>query len=703
MSSATRRIRDVVLLTAEVSQHATQRSCALSVLRASVRAARFALPLVVSCLTLTDFALAQIKLPAASLSQRVVVAADTASHWTEGVYDVYLLRGNCYINQGLTYARSREAVVWIQRGGPGGEPPHKAIVYLEGDVTINYQQATAQGKAAGAATLTDRQWFGRFFSLQPIDVRPSQTAPPPPAKPPVYEHASAMLGASSDHVQPAQFAEPVPAPPPVIGPPLGEIRIRMHGRSNVKPDFDAYPVPSTNELVAIVKSGVNIVVDGLENFGSIDVDTDNLVIWTQGSLTGGVEGESLQSRDAPLELYMEGNVVFRQGERIIYAQRMYYDVRRETGLVLDAEVLTPVESYEGLLKLRADVVQITGRDHFIAQNASLTTSRFGIPTYELRAGLMTYDDVQQPRFNVLGQPLVDASGAPIIDHQMLATSRDNRIYIEQIPVFYWPFMATNLERPNFYIDEVQVKNDNIFGMQVYVDWDAYQILGIRNPPPGTEWDISTDYFSHRGPALGTTFDYERQSFFGVPESTNGFFDIWTIYDHGHDDLGVGRRDLIPPRKFRGRWLGQHRQLLPNNYRLTGEVGLISDFNFLEQYFEREWDQLKDQSTNLELKQFIDNSSWSILGAVRLNEFFTETQWLPRLDHFLIGQPLLGDRLTYYEHSSIGYAQFKSAHPPTDPVDAAIWGPLPWETPAASTRSRGRYLTPWANWHTGMRR
>jgi hypothetical protein len=642
---------------------------------------------------LTRFAHAQVQLPGGHLADRVVVAADAASHWTEGSYDVYLLRGNCYVNQGLTYARSQQGVVWIERGGAHGEPPHKVIAYLEGDVTINYQQGESQTKAAGAATLTDRSWFGRFYSLQPIDVRPAKLEPPPPARPEVYQRASLAMGAPSDVVRPAQFAEPIPAPPEVVGPPPGMVRVRLQRRSNVKPEVEGFAVPGTNEWVAIIKNGVNIVVDGVDQFGSIDVDADSLVIWTAGALTGDVEGQSFQSRDAPLELYMEGNVVFRQGERTIYAQRMYYDVRRETGIVLGTELLTPVESYEGLVKLRADVVQMIGRDRFIAENASLTTSRLGIPTYELRAGLMTYDDVQQPRINPFtGVPEVDATGTPIIDHQKLATSRDNRIYIEQIPVLYWPFMATNLEKPNFYIDDVQIKNDNVFGTQVYVDLDAYQVFGITNPPPGTQWDISLDYLSDRGPAGGTTFDYERQTFFGVPESTNGFVDIWMINDHGHDNLGLDRRNLIPPREFRGRLLAQHRQLLPNDFQLTGEAGLISDFNFLEQYFEREWDQLKDQTTDLELKQYLDNQSWSVFGSVRLNEFFTETQWLPRLDHFWIGQPLLGDRLTWYEHSNIAYAQFKSAHPPTDPTDAAVWGPLPWEAPAASTRDGGRYAT-----------
>ena len=66
------------------------------------------------------------------------------------------------------------------------------------------------------------------------------------------------------------------------------------------------------------------------------------------------------------------------------------------------------------------------------------------------------------------------------------------------------------------------------------------------------------------------------------------------------------------------------------------------------------------------------------GAVRVNEFFTETSWLPRLDHFWNGQPLVDDTFTWYEHTSLGYAQQGSASKPTRPdrrgkVDAAAVG------------------------------
>jgi hypothetical protein len=53
---------------------------------------------------------------------------------------------------------------------------------------------------------------------------------------------------------------------------------------------------------------------------------------------------------------MEGNIEFRQGDRIVYADRMYYDVRRQIGVILDAELLTPLpryadHKYQGLVRL----------------------------------------------------------------------------------------------------------------------------------------------------------------------------------------------------------------------------------------------------------------------------------------------------------------------------------------------------------------
>jgi predicted lipid-binding transport protein (Tim44 family) len=104
---------------------------------------------------------------------------------------------------------------------------------------------------------------------------------------------------------------------------------------------------------------------------------------------------------------------------------------------------------------------------------------------------MTYEDVQHPRVSPLtGLPEVDPDGSPIIDHEKLATSRNNFIYIEQVPVFYWPFMATDLDTPNYYVQSVRVTNDKVFGTRVMTDLDAYQVFGIKNRWRVTRWTLS---------------------------------------------------------------------------------------------------------------------------------------------------------------------------------------------------------------------
>jgi hypothetical protein len=181
--------------------------------------------------------------------------------------------------------------------------------------------------------------------------------------------------------------------------------------------------------------------------------------------------------------------------------------------------------------------------------------------------------------------------------------------------------------------------------------------------------------SERGFAVGTGFQYNVPNLVIGPAS--GFVDAWGIQDKGFDRIGADRSALVPERDTRGRLLFRHRQYLTPDTELWGEVGLISDRNFLEQYFEQEWDTQKDMSTALRLRQYYDQQMLDLWGQTRLNPFFTETEWLPRLDHYWLGQTV-GELLTYYSHTSVGYARQRIASVPTDPADAAKFQLQPWE-------------------------
>jgi hypothetical protein len=632
---------------------------------------------------------AQIELPSVDPTHPIRVTAQSAHRWRQGGYDVWLLEGNCLIEQGPTAARSRQAVLWVKQGESTSRSPTKVIVYLEGGVVMDYRRSGAGGSSAQplAGRATDSRWFGRFYTRVPIQMRVPSVGGELAVKPAIYQRGMARFDPEwAQSVQTAQFAEPIAAPTPTQPLPPGTRRIRLVPRSEVLPQVNWSSSPTGDEWVGVAGPGVNLIVDGLdmavEGFGTvnvIDIETDWLVIWTAG-VQPDMSGRKPQDRDTPFEVYMEGHIVFRQGERTIYANQMYYDVRRNVGVILDAEILTPVPEYEGLVRLKAKVLRQLDESRFIAQDATLTSSRLAEPSYQLKSAIMGFQDIQYQAIDpVTGVPEIDPrTRVPRIKHQRLATSRSSVLYLGRVPVFYWPTLATDLEQPQYYINNFSVKNDSVFGTQILTGLDAYQLLGIRNPPAGTNWDISLDYLSKRGFGYGTSFDYDRPGLLTIPGPTKGRLDAWFIDDSGTDNLGRLLRSVPPEVDYRGRVFWNHRQQLPRNFTLSAELGWISDRNFLDQYFEREWDLWKDQSTDIQLEQTFDNQSWSVLASYRLNDFFTQTEYLPRGDHFWLGQSLLGNRLTWFEHSHATYARLRTASEPTDPQQAALWVPLPWE-------------------------
>jgi hypothetical protein len=436
------------------------------------------------------------------------------------------------------------------------------------------------------------------------------------------------------------------------------------------------------------------VVDSDTEFGTVTIETDRAVIWSPPVTLTGVSANNPLQADGVIELYLEGNIVFRQGDRLIYADRMYYNATQEYGVILAAEMLTPVKDYQGLARLKADVLQQIDRQNFQAYGAAVTTSRLGVPRYWLQSERITFEDRQRLAVDPAtgAAPIDPATGEAALEHDLLATSRNNFLYFGQVPVLYWPFLASNLRKPTFYVTGLTVKSDTIFGQQIMVDYDAYQLLGI-DPIAGTDWEVSSDYLSERGPGGGTRFEYNRADFFGIGGPAYGFVDAWGVYDQGTGDvLGLDRLNVPIPREERGRLLARHRHELANNWRLSAEVGLISDRNFLEQYFEREWDQQKDFTTGLELKRFLQNGTFSISADVRPNSSFTQTERLPRIDHFVLGQDLAAGWLTWHAHTQVSYDHLRPASPPPadDFPDLATFQLLPWEVDREGPRAITRH-------------
>ena len=401
------------------------------------------------------------------------------------------------------------------------------------------------------------------------------------------------------------------------------------------------------------------------------------MIWTSDEALSQLRGADVRPDEVPLEFYMEGNIVFRQAGQTIYAERMYYDVQTQSGVILNGEMLTPIPGYKGLVRLKAEVIRQLNQYQFEGRNGGVTTSRMGVPSYWLQTGQFSLNNVPRSSVDpVSGHSNINPeTGRPELEYDRIVTSRNNLLFLGSVPVLYWPSITSNLNDPRYYLNSFAINNDRVFGTQVLTGFNLYQLLGIHRPIENTEWSLNLDYLSERGFGFGTEFNYDVISPFGRPGRAVGFLDAWGINEEGFDNLGRERRSLVPEEDFRGRIFGRHRHFLPGGFQFNGEIGLISDRNFLEQYYEQDWDEKKDFTTGVELKRTIDNRSWSVTADGHVNDFFTQTEWLPRLDHFWIGESIFGDWMTWQEHSTIGYGHVTPATTPLDPADAAKFDPV----------------------------
>ena len=110
-----------------------------------------------------------------------------------------------------------------------------------------------------------------------------------------------------------------------------------------------------------------------------------------------------------------------------------------------------------------------------------------------------------------------------------------------------------------------------------------------------------------------------------------------IADHGFDNLGIDRPHVtarrrlpLPPRS------GSTASNCPTATSSPPKSAPSATAISCEEYFKHEWNELKDQTTDVELRRTTGNITWNLYGQARLDDFFTQTQWLPRFDHYWLG-------------------------------------------------------------------
>jgi hypothetical protein len=335
-------------------------------------------------------------------------------------------------------------------------------------------------------------------------------------------------------------------------------------------------------------------------------------------------------------IYLSGDVVMTSGQRTIQADQIYYDFEQKKALVVNA-VMRSFDVRRGIpIYVRAAKLRQLAENKFAGEDITLTTSEFYLPQISFNASSIIIIDTTS----------ADERKGKISDHSFDAQMKDVRFKLGDRTIFYWPFIRSNLQRPDVPIKSVRVGHDSVWGTSVETRWHLSRLLGLQETE-GTDSTLALDYYSERGVGGGAEFEYAREDYFGRLLG-------YVIDDHGEDRLGrhSTRRDLEPPRELRGRFRWQHRHFLPHNWQLTSEVSYASDKNFIEGYYRNEYNVGKEQETLVHLKRIEDNWGLAFMGKARMNNFWDKLEELPSAEFHWTGQSLFDDKFTLYSDSQI---------------------------------------------------
>ncbi len=573
--------------------------------------------------------------------------------------------GDFALHLGDRRLKGQEAVVWMQKSR------WQAQTYYHYDV---YLSQKAQVRDAGGTLTSGPELFVTFNSVEPPLIAADVTDRTSSADTKLYREATktrqSLVLKPGRTTAPAQ-AEPQPGEMEVVDlgaprlPEMPKVRPLVYYRADeeARGPEDKQIITATGHVYlsqGLVESGdfLEIRADSAVLFlaepspgeaqPAVEPAAPGLEPFPRERVGGAAEGAFPGNADelgmpsglsgAVAGVYLEGDVVLTRGERMIRASRLYYDFKNDRALILDAVMRAVAPSRDVPIYVRAAQVRQLSNTEYEATKAAISASEFHTPHVHLGAERVHLTDLS-PR---------DESGRVSGIQAGRYRANDVTLNLDGVPIAYWPYATGDFRESETAIRSVRMAYSDDFGATFQSKWYLFNLLGIEKPQ-GVDALLRMDYFSDRGPGAGLDVDYETEDAFGL-------FRGYYINDTGEDSLGPIRSGE-PDTENRGRITWRHRQLLGQGWELTLEGSYISDPNFLEEYFTREFEQGKDQETAIYLKKQQDNWAFTSLMNWRVLDWLTQTEHLPDVAFHWIGEPL-AEIGSFYSETHAGLVRYR---------------------------------------------
>jgi lipopolysaccharide assembly outer membrane protein LptD (OstA) len=265
--------------------------------------------------------------------------------------------------------------------------------------------------------------------------------------------------------------------------------------------------------------------------------------------------------------------------------------------------------------------------------------------YNATNAIVTTDDIAQPAYKIVARRITIIPGKKIEAH-------DAVLYVEGVPVFYFPFYSRSLqEHANTFNFTPGYRNRyGPFILGTYTWYLSEALDGV----------LHADYREARGPGAGADVNYHLGRW---GEGTVKYY-----YTHDRDpnidELGV------PIPEDRQRVYASYAANPATNLYVKGLVRYESDLAVERDFFESEYRLDPQPNSFLELNKVWQNFSVDTYVEPRLNQFLETVERLPEIKLTGYRQQLGASPFYYESESSAGYYARLFA------VDAGSNGPPP---------------------------
>ena len=317
---------------------------------------------------------------------------------------------------------------------------------------------------------------------------------------------------------------------------------------------------------------------------------------------------------------LKGNVRIEHEKGTIYGEQISYDFAKKTAQINNMHLASaPFYAFGGLVE------------------------KISEEEYHMNDAYVTTCDLEEPHYKLCAKRILFYPGRKVVAKNVV-------MKVGNIPVFYIPYYVQPDKDKMPRVTLVPGKDDDM-GMYMLSAWRYYFNEEFKGR-------IHLDYYEKKGFGRGITHKFNSQNF------GDGIAKLYYIDDN--DKMSF---DGQPTGSDRYKAQVRHSWNISPDLNSVLEFHKFSDVDFMKDYFYREYERDLQPESYLLLSRRLEDASLSLFTQKRVNNFWSQTEYLPQLKFEKFRTPMGSTKLYFNSDYSLANLTYKVAAPSDIDSDA----------------------------------